>query len=105
MLITVEYRVAAGHTEDFLALAGELRRLRRRTGALRWHLHRDVEDRDLFIETFLVGSWEQHELQHARLQRPDAQVLAQIDSLLEPGHPRRPHHALGVAVSHRSKRD
>lgn len=36
--------------DAFLALTGQLRRMRRRTGAVHWHLHRDVDDPSRFTE-------------------------------------------------------
>jgi len=96
VLVTVEYALAPSNVDAFLAIGRELRGVRRRTGALRWHLHRDLEDRDLFIETFLVGSWEEHERQHARLAAGDHEVLARIDLMLRPGHPRSARHAVGI---------
>ena len=94
--ITVSYRLAPGRADAFLALGEELRRTRRRTGAVRWHLHRDLEDTDRFEEVFIVGSWEEHERQHARLQGPDRQVLDAIDALLAPGEHRTARHALAI---------
>jgi predicted MFS family arabinose efflux permease len=102
VLVTVDYELAPGQAQDFVELGTELRHLRRRTGATRWHLHRDLEDADLFTETFLVGSWQEHERQHERLQATDCAVLDQIDTLLRPGRVRTPHHALGVRTSRRS---
>jgi len=96
VLVTVEYALAPGTADAFLDATGALRHTRRRTGAIRWHVHRDLQDTDLFIETFLVGSWEEHERQHARLERDDRAVLDEIDALLRPGRPRTAHHALGV---------
>ncbi|MGO9958003.1 MAG: MFS transporter [Solirubrobacteraceae bacterium] len=105
VLVTVEYPLRPGSADAFVDLAGELRRARRRTGASRWHLHRDLEDADLFIETFLVGSWEEHERQHARLARSDRAVLDRIDRLLRPGRLRTAHHALGVRAGRHRDRD
>jgi MFS family permease len=102
VLVTVDYALAPGNADVFLAAARELRRARRRTGATGWHLHRDLEDTDLFTETFLVGSWAEHERQHARLERRDRDVLDQIDGLLRAGRLRTAHHAIGVrATRHR----
>jgi predicted MFS family arabinose efflux permease len=98
VLVTVDYALAPGRAGAFLDVASELRRARRRTGAGRWHLHRDVEDADLFTETFLVGSWQEHERQHERLARDDRAVLDRIDALLRSDRPRSAHHALGVRV-------
>ncbi|HXD65790.1 MAG TPA: MFS transporter [Solirubrobacteraceae bacterium] len=102
--ITVSYRLAPGQADAFLALGEELRRTRRRTGAVRWHLHRDLEDTDLFDEVFIVGSWEEHERQHARMQGPDRQVLDAIDALLAPGEHRTARHALAIRPPRRPRR-
>jgi MFS family permease len=98
--VTVEYALTPGSPETFLAATAELRRFRRRTGATRWRLTRDAEDADLFIETFLAGSWEEHERQHERMQRSDQALLDRLDLLLRPGRPRAAHHAFGVRTSH-----
>ena len=105
VLVTVDYALAPGSADAFLDLAAELRRMRRRTGAIRWHLHRDVMDADLFIETFLVGSWEEHERQHARLATGDREVLDRLDALLREGRPRSAQHSLGVRPNHRHPRE
>jgi MFS family permease len=103
LAVTVEYAIQPSQVDAFLALTGDLRRLRRRTGAVHWHLHRDVSDRSLFSELFIVGSWEEHEQQHARVERADQQLLAQIDQLLQPGKPRVAHHATGVRPPRRRR--
>lgn len=94
--VTVQYAVQPSRVDAFLALAAELRRLRRRTGAVHWHLHQDVDESSLFTELFIVGSWDGHQQQHARVERGDQQLLSQIDLLLVPGRPRTVRHALGV---------
>ena len=94
--ITVTYHLAAGQAEAFLDYGAALRRARRRTGAVHWHLHRDLEDSDRFEELFVVGSWEEHERQHERMAGSDRQVLDAIDALLVPGEPRTARHALSV---------
>jgi predicted MFS family arabinose efflux permease len=96
VLVTVAYALVPDQADAFINTGRDLRGLRRRTGAIRWHLHRDLEDTDLFIETFLVGSWEEHERQHARLARADREILDRIDPLLRAGRPRSARHALGI---------
>jgi MFS family permease len=96
LAVTVEYAIQPSQGDAFLALAADLRRLRRRTGAVHWHLHQDVSDPSLFTELFIVGSWEEHERQHARIEHADQQLLAKIDALLVPGHPRTARHARSV---------
>jgi Transmembrane secretion effector len=96
VLVTVEYELAAGNADEFLERGGDLRRMRRRTGAVHWHLQRDVAEADHFTETFVVGSWEEHERQHARLERQDLDLLDHLDSLSQPGRARTVRHAVGV---------
>jgi Transmembrane secretion effector len=96
VVVSVDYHLARGNEAAFLDAAIDLRRVRRRTGAQHWHLHRDVADPCYFEESFVVGSWEEHEQQHARLTGPDLAAVERIDALLEPGHPRQAHHALSV---------
>jgi MFS family permease len=75
VLITVHYTVAPQREAEFLAAMDHLRRSRRRTGATRWELYRDADRPDRFIELFRVGSWEEHERQHAgRLTAADQEV-------------------------------
>jgi MFS family permease len=101
VLVIVEYALAPGNEAAFLAASDRLRRARRRTGATRWHLHRDLTDPDIYTETFLVGSWLEHERQHARLEVSDRAVLDEIDALLQSDRPRLARHALGVRVAGR----
>jgi MFS family permease len=99
--VTVEYAVQRSQVDAFLALAADLRRMRGRTGAVHWHLNQDVKDPTLLTELFIVGTWDEHAQQHARVERGDQQLLAQIDTLLVPGKPRTARHALGVQPARR----
>jgi MFS family permease len=94
--VTVTYHLAPGKADAFLELARDLRRTRRRTGASHWHLHRDIEDTNRFDELFIVGSWAEHERQHARLQGQDRATLDAIDALLAPGKPRSARHEISI---------
>src|SRR6202040_1108430 len=51
---TVEYRVKAEHAEPFLRAMGKYERVRRRDGASRWDLYRDLEQAEVYLETFIV---------------------------------------------------
>lgn len=95
--VTVAYTLRDdAATAAFLALGPELRRTRRRTGATSWELLRDAEAPHRFVETFVVGSWDEHERQHARQEIADRTLLDAIDALLTPGRPRAVHHAFAV---------
>jgi quinol monooxygenase YgiN len=71
VLITVEYRVAPEHAEEFVDAMQERRRQLMRTGAYSWGLYNDAEDPTRFLETFLSESWSEHERQHHRLTVAD----------------------------------
>ncbi|HMA37118.1 MAG TPA: MFS transporter [Chloroflexia bacterium] len=85
VLVTVEYRVPAGRAGDFTAVMEAMRRFRRREGAVRWDLFRDLDDPDRYLETFVVPSWGEHLRQHARVTADDQALEARRDALLQPG--------------------
>ena len=74
VLVTVEYRVDRDRTEEFLEAIHEYGRVRRRDGAYRWGVYRDLEDADRYVETFLIRSWAEHLRQHDRSTKADRLV-------------------------------
>jgi MFS family permease len=80
VLVTVEYRVVEEHAGSFLRAMRSYERVRRRDGASRWGLYRDLEQADVYLETFIVTSWAEHLRQHARLTRGDGDLEQQIAS-------------------------
>jgi hypothetical protein len=53
-------------------------RFRRRDGASRWGIYRDVERPDIYVETFIVSSWAEHLRQHERATREDRNLEERI---------------------------
>src|ERR1700727_553767 len=96
VLVTAEYDVAAGNERAFLARRDRLRHFRQRTGAFEWRMFIDPEVPGRYVETFLVGSWEEHERQHARETRQDSSLLDELNQLLVPGTSRVVHHYLAA---------
>lgn len=78
VLVTVEYYVDSDHLEEFLRTIHEYGRVRRRDGASRWGICRDLETPDRYVETFIVGSWAEHLRQHERLTRADSRLEDQL---------------------------
>ena len=74
VLVTVEYRVERHNAEAFLREIRQFGRVRRRDGAFRWGIYRDLEQPDRYVETFLVTSWAEHLRQHERLTRGDGEL-------------------------------
>jgi hypothetical protein len=85
VLVTVEYRVPAERAGGFMEAMEAMRRFRRREGAVRWDLFRDLDDPDRYLETFLVVSWGEHLRQHTRVTVEDAAIEAHAFSFLQPG--------------------
>jgi MFS family permease len=74
VLVTLEYRVNRDQTEKFLEAIHEYGRVRRRDGAYRWGVYRDLEDANRYVETFLISSWAEHLRQHERSTKADREV-------------------------------
>jgi MFS family permease len=80
VLVTVEYLVDPQHAKEFLRAMRKYGRVRRRDGASRWGVFRDVEHADVFLETFLVSSWAEHLRQHERSIRGDRDLEDRLHS-------------------------
>lgn len=82
VMVTIEYRVPEENRNTFRELMNNLRHERYRDGAFEWGLHRGSDDAALWLEWFLVDSWEEHLRQHQRVTKADEQLQAQIRTLL-----------------------
>jgi hypothetical protein len=52
---------------------------------VQWRAWQDAADPNLVLEQFVVGSWEEHERQHARVTERDKARLALVESFAEDG--------------------
>jgi predicted MFS family arabinose efflux permease len=86
VLVTVEYHVDPKRVSEFLKAMHEYGRIRRRDGASRWGICRDLEIADRYLETFVVSSWAEHLRQHDRLTRADSELEERLNgyTLKEP---------------------
>ncbi len=80
ILVTVEYDVAPERVPDFIEAMREYGRVRRRDGASRWGICRDLEIPNRYLETFIVSSWAEHLRQHDRITRADSQIEERLRS-------------------------
>jgi len=80
VLVTVEYRIDPLRAGEFALAMLELRRVRRRDGAMRWGLYEDVAAPGRYLETFVVDSWAEHLRQHERATVADRQIREQVRS-------------------------
>jgi MFS family permease len=74
VLVTVEYHVDPGRVSEFIETMRQYGRVRRRDGASRWGICRDLETVNRYVETFVVSSWSEHLRQHDRITRADSQL-------------------------------
>lgn len=71
VLVTIEYRVDPARVPEFFAAMQDMRRIRRRDGAIHWGLYEDVAAPGFVTETFTVESWLEHLRQHDRVTNAD----------------------------------
>ena len=79
--VEIEYRIAPEDTAEFLTAMRDLRRTRRRDGAMQWSVYQDLSDPERHVESFLVASWAEHERQHERAVRSDRAPIERVLSL------------------------
>jgi len=74
VLVTVKYVIDPANASNFLEEIYKYQRIRRRDGATRWGIYYDTEARNVYLETFIVDSWAEHERQHDRFTVADREV-------------------------------
>ena len=78
VLVTVEYGISPLEGGSFTLAMLELRRIRRRDGAMRWGLFEDVAKPGRYLETFVVESWAEYLRQHDRSILADHRVRERV---------------------------
>ncbi|MEM1361703.1 MAG: MFS transporter [Pseudomonadota bacterium] len=87
-MVTVEYEVDPEQTQSFLDALADFKGERLRDGATRWDIHESVETPGLWIESFHLPSWAEHQAQHARMTQSDADIQAKLRAFdKRPGGP------------------
>lgn len=79
--VQIRYRIPPHGQAEFLDLVTRLGILRRRDGVQKWRVEQDGEDPQLFIETFVSKSWQDHMRQHAHFTKADASLQAHVNAL------------------------
>jgi hypothetical protein len=78
VLVTVKYVVDPAKETEFLNEIYRYQRIRRRDGATRWGIFYDTESPNVYLETFLVDSWAEHERQHDRFTVADRELEKRV---------------------------
>ncbi|AGH51066.1 hypothetical protein G432_16740 [Sphingomonas sp. MM-1] len=71
VMVTVEYRIDPARKAEFVRAMQEMRRIRRRDGALNWCLNEDAAQSGTMLESFVLESWLEHLRQHERVTQAD----------------------------------
>ncbi len=103
VVVTVEYRIDPARWNDFARAMHRVHRIRRRDGAIRWELMRDVSDPARYTESFVVESWVEHMRQHERVTVADLAVLDKAKSFHVGASPPRVTHYIVEPYIHRDK--
>jgi MFS family permease len=80
VLVTVKYTVIRERETEFVEAINQYGRIRRRDGAYRWGIFRDIEAVDRYLEIFLVNSWGEHLRQHDRQTLADRELEQRLYS-------------------------
>jgi predicted MFS family arabinose efflux permease len=87
VMVSVVYRALPGREHELLAALQDSRFSRRRTGATSWRAWQDSNQPSRVLEQFVVASWDEHLLQHARVTERDQQRYDAIRAMSDPAHP------------------
>lgn len=98
VLVNVDYHPLGGHEDELMTTLAELRYSRRRTGASSRRVWRALDRPDMFIESFMVASWEEHLRQHERVTVADRDRQRCVQALVDPQHPPAVHHLIAAAA-------
>jgi MFS family permease len=77
----VRYVIDPADRARFLAAMAECRQVRRRAGALTWHLYEDVAHPERWIEYWVVENWTDHLREADRMTELDRAALSRAASL------------------------
>lgn len=78
IMIMVDYEIAQKDVTSFLAAMSERRRIRIRDGAQQWALLRDLENPDVWTETYHVPTWVEYVRHHERRTQADAEAYERL---------------------------
>ena len=90
VLVTIEYTVIAEQESTFVETMHRYARVRRRDGAYRWGIYRDIEVANRYLGIFMVHSWAEHLRQHERQTKADRKLEERVYSFVT-GEPKVRH--------------
>lgn len=81
VMVTVTYEIAPQDSATFLGALNRLSAERLRDGAFRWGVFEDLQQPGRFVETFFLATWAEHERQHRRVSKADAELQQAVNAL------------------------
>jgi len=78
VMVSYHYLVSPQSAHDFVVCMQDMRRVRRRGGALNWAIYEDILQPGIFVETFVVGSWMEHLRQRERYTMNDKKIQNRV---------------------------
>ena len=81
IMVMIDYRIAQEDIGKFLALMVDRRRIRIRDGARQWALLRDLEQPDLWVESYHVPTWVDYVRHNLRRTKADAENIEALREL------------------------
>ncbi len=91
IVIMIEYVIRLEDTAEFLDAMAERRRVRRRDGARQWTLARDLENPELWMETYHTPTWVEYVRHNQRITHADAIIGERVRKLHSGAEPPRVH--------------
>ncbi|MDH2327387.1 MFS transporter [Cereibacter sp. SYSU M97828] len=89
IMVMIDWDIPPGNTKSFLEAMTERRRVRIRDGAQQWALLRDLENPDIWIETYHVPTWVEYIRHNIRRTQADVESYDRLVKLHR--GPERPH--------------
>nr|WP_289852121.1 MFS transporter [Rhizobium sp. SSA_523] len=81
IVLLVDYIIREENVPEFLALMSERRRIRIRDGARQWALLRDLQNPDVWTETYHTATWADYVRHNQRRTQVDSEVWSRIREL------------------------
>jgi len=81
IMIMIDYRIAQEDVPEFLDLMAQRRNIRRRDGARGWALLRDLENPNLWSESYHIATWDDYVRHNMRRTKTDALVTERLSAL------------------------
>jgi MFS family permease len=96
VLIQIEYRVAPEDHDAFLRAIHAIEPTRRRNGASDWRVFRDLSDRNLFFERYIISSWGEYVRLRNRMTVADRELQEDVSRLQVDGAAPRVSRLIGI---------